>query len=101
MIKIIGTGRLTKDVEIKELEKSNILSFTLASGKDDEVQFMECNYLVSKDSKISQYLVKGTLISFAGNYFTEKWETKEGNKASRVVCRIEELSLESAQKKAE
>ena len=63
MIKIFGTGRLVNDVEVVELEKSLILKFTLASNNQDETtEYLNCNYLTGKESKIKDQLKKGLLV---------------------------------------
>lgn len=103
MIKITGTGRLVNNVEVVELEKSLILKFTLASNnQDDTTEYLDCTLLTGKESKIKDQLNKGLLVSFVGNYFTEKWTNKEGQKDSKVLCRIDDLNFEAfPQKKAE
>lgn len=93
MIRINATGRLTKDVEIKKLEKDVVLNFTLASGKDDNAQFLECKFYTREDNKQIDLLTKGSLITIDGDYFTEKWE-KDGKKYSKVICRVDKLFIE-------
>ena len=61
-------GRITKDAEVKALEKNNLISFTIAVPRKlnkDKSRFININ-VFRKEDKLSQYLTKGTQIAVSG-----------------------------------
>ena len=61
-------GRITKDAEVKALEKNNLISFTIAVPRKlnkDKNSFININ-VFRKEDKLSQYLTKGTQVAISG-----------------------------------
>lgn len=89
MNKIILIGRLTRDPEMKLLEDSGktITRFTLAvdrnfknSSGEREVDFIPVVLWGKKGEIVSEYMVKGKLLSVSGRLQTGSYEDKEGHK---------------------
>jgi single-strand DNA-binding protein len=94
-VKFYGTGRVVADAEVKELKETKIIKFTLATdrqGKSDETSFLDC-FLFSKSGKIAEFLKKGKPVFVEGEVQQERWESKDGEKRSKIVFRVENLEL--------
>lgn len=92
--KIIYQGRLTADVELKEVGGFNMTEFTIAwSEKYKETEtkcFLRCKAWRQTAEHISKYFNKGKEIAIEGKLVTEEWE-KEGQKQSRTICNVEKV----------
>lgn len=66
-------------------------------GKDAQgntiFAWYNAEYWINKESKLKQYLVKGTKILAVGELKTEKWTDKEGNEKSTIKIAIRNLEL--------
>lgn len=91
----VKTGRLTKDVEVKAINSSFLVSGSIAvnrSFKKGEQWVEEASYfnfkLWCKSQKqvdfYTQYLKKGAQITIDGEMIQERWE-KDGQKQSTYV----------------
>jgi len=93
------TGRLTNDAEIKAVNDSNVINFSIAnndeSKKDangnyeDVVSFFNCVYW-SKSGKMVNHLRKGKMVTCSGRLKQERWE-KDGQNYNRVTLRCYEV----------
>jgi single-strand DNA-binding protein len=92
---VAGVGRLVKDCEVKEVsEKANVIKFSIAVDRDKEnADFFDCFMFSSKESKLSEYLKKGKTVFISGSLQQERWETKDGQKRSKVVIKVDDLQL--------
>lgn len=66
-------------------------------GKDAQgntiFAWYNAEYWMNKDSKLKQYLVKGTKILAVGELKTEKWKDKEGQEKSTIKIAVRNLEL--------
>jgi len=92
---VAGVGRLTKNCEVKEVsEKANVVKFSIAVDRDKEnADFFDCFMFVSKESKLPNYLKKGKQVFISGSLQQERWESKDGQKRSKVVIKVNDLQL--------
>ena len=103
--KVILTGRLTKDVELRATPSgANVASFTVAVdgfGRDQnnnpvsQASFINCVAWNSQAKFISTYCKKGTLVALEGRLQTRSYDRKDGTKAyvTEVIAdRVENLS---------
>lgn len=84
--KVILTGHLTKDPEIKfAASGTQVAIFSLAVNcrKDDEASFFDCVAFDKTASLIAEYLAKGSPVLAEGYLKQERWE-HEGQKRSKV-----------------
>lgn len=93
-------GRLTKDVETKNVGDASLCSFTVAWSekyKDKETQlFMDCQAWRGTADFISKYFGKGQEIIVVGKLHTEKWQDKDGNNRSNIRMTVESASFAGA-----
>ena len=84
--KVILTGHLTKDPEIKFAASGTqvaIFSLAVNGRKDDEASFFDCVAFDKTASLIAEYLAKGSPVLVEGYLKQERWE-HEGQKRSKV-----------------
>ena len=91
MNKWLGTGRLTKDVEIKTNGDSILAKFTLAVDrkfKKDEADFINCVAFGKTASFMEQFTHKGMKLEIEGRIQTGSYENKEGKKVytTDIIC---------------
>lgn len=77
-------GRLTKDVEVKQTEKSAVAKFTVAvnrqfkkEGEERQADFINCVAFSHNANHIAKYFSKGSMIGLIGRIQTGKYD-KDG-----------------------
>ena len=75
-------GRLTKDVEIKQLaDNKAIAKISIASNgrkKDDDVNFFECKAFNGVANTCAKYLKKGSAVLVVGTMSQYKYNKQDG-----------------------
>jgi len=99
--KTILMGNLTRDPELTYSQGGTAIAvFTIAinhkwKGKDNEVKeevsFIDCKAFTGIAETIANHLVKGNPIFVEGRLAVEKWESKDGEKKSRVRVIVEKF----------
>jgi single-strand DNA-binding protein len=91
MNKIILTGRLTKDIELKDAGNSKVANFSLAvdraikqEGKP-EVDFIDCAAFGKTAEFMGKYMAKGSKIALEGRLQNDTYTDKEGKKRTHAV----------------
>lgn len=88
MNKVILTGRLTKDVELKYTQGNNtaVANFTLAVNRrfkkegQQEADFISIVVWGKQAEAIANYMRKGSQVAVSGRIETRSYENKEGNR---------------------
>jgi len=103
MFKVFGEGRLTKDPEIRDVNGTSVVEFTLATnefrrskqgGESVKVaHYFDCVVWDSAAKTIAEYCTKGSRLMIEGRPRQEKWVDKEGKNRSRIVFRVEEFTI--------
>lgn len=94
--KVILTGRLTKDADLKTTASNNeVTSFTLAvdgySKEQDNTNFINCVAWNQPAKFISTYCKKGSLVAIEGRLQTRSYERKDGSKVSVTEVIVERV----------
>jgi len=99
--KVLLMGHLARDPELSYTPGGTAITvFTIAinrkwKGKDgevrEEVDFIDCKAFTGIAETIANHLVKGNPIFIEGRLTVEKWESKEGEKKSRVRVIVEKF----------
>lgn len=77
--KIILVGRLTKDVEVRNVEGGEIVVFSLAFNTSKETtDFVDCVAGLHLANVVKENLVKGDKIAITGKFTNPSWTTKDG-----------------------
>lgn len=93
----ILTGRITKDLEIKQAGQTQVLNFSLAVDnpfKKDDVSFFDIVAFGKTAELLNNYCNKGSKIAVEGNLKQDRFTDKEGKNRSVVrviVNRVEFL----------
>lgn len=107
MNKVILTGRLTRDPELRYTANNKaVCDFTIATNRpvtrDGErvADFLNCRVWNKSAENLTKYQAKGNLIAVIGRMQTETYQDKEGNKKYNTYVLVEELEyLESKKEK--
>lgn len=93
----ILTGRITKDLELKQAGQTQVTNFSLAVDnpfKRDDTSFFDIAAFGKTAQLLTDYCGKGSKILIEGNLKQDRFQDKEGNNRSvvRVIAnRIEFL----------
>jgi len=94
----ICAGRLTRDPEIREVNGTNVVTWTVASNrsftkksgeKAEKTLFMDCELWGPAAQIIADRGIKGTTILVRGPIEQDNYETKEGQRRTRFKLRVE------------
>ena len=101
--KVLIIGRLTRDPEIRFLQSgTTVASFTLAVNrnyKDKNGNWQEESYFFDIETygqlaeRLGKQLSKGNKVLIEGSLRQDKWETKAGEKRSKVKIVAEKVNL--------
>lgn len=106
--RVILSGRLTKDLEIKKTTSGkSVVSFTLAvDGRKDAngnqtADFISCTAWNGTADLLVKYCKKGSLIGVDGELHTRSYEKKDGTKARVTEVIAKEVTFFSTKGKNE
>ena len=88
-------GRLTRNPETQETKTNSVAKFSLAVNgfKKDEVSFFDCEAWGKVGEIIQKYCEKGTKVAVAGTIRIDRWEDKDGNKRSKPVVNVRDVTF--------
>ena len=88
-------GRLTRNPETTETSNSSVTKFSLAVNgwKDDDVSYIDCDAWGNVGKIVQQHCEKGKQVVVAGTLRIDKWEDKDGNKRSKPVVNVRDVTL--------
>lgn len=109
MNKVIITGRITKDPEVKKTQSNlSVCSFTLAvdrrfkdSNGNKQTDFISCTAWRQVADLIGQYFSKGSKIGVIGSLQTRSYEDQNGQKRNVTEVIVEELEFMETKAKHE
>lgn len=99
--KVIMSGRLIKDAEIKYTGTGLAISnFCIASNKSikdgdgwkDKAGFFNCKLWGKTAEALNKYLLKGKLVFIEGELDFQQWE-KDGQKRSKIEINVTKIVL--------
>lgn len=100
------SGNLTRDPELRSTAGgTNILSFGVAvndqrknpqTGKWENVpNFIDCIVFGQRAEALSRFISKGAKVSIDGKLHYSSWETKEGDRRSKLEVIVDEIDFMS------
>ena len=107
MNKWIGTGRLTREPDIRYSQGENsmaIAKFTLAVDRrfkkpgEQDADFINCVAFGKTAEFIEKYITKGTKIIVEGRIQTGSYTNKEGNKVYTTDIAVEQVEFAESKK---
>ena len=100
---ILTNGRLTKDVELKDVNGLQIARFTIAINrqfKKDEADFISCVAFGKRAETIAKFFEKGSPINLEGRLQTGSYE-KDGIKHFTTDVVVDNFEFVAGSKKVE
>ena len=103
--KVIISGRITRDAEMKFLASGNAVSdFGFASNRKfsdkEETTYVDCTLFGKKAESLNQYMIKGKNLILEGRLRLESWE-KDGQKRSKLSLVVDDVTFLSSGEKQE
>ncbi|MCO4350801.1 single-stranded DNA-binding protein [Staphylococcus agnetis] len=98
---VILTGRITKDLELKQAGQTQVTNFSMAVDnpfKKDDASFFDIAAFGKTAELLNSYCGKGSKILIEGNLKQDRFQDKQGNNRSavRVIAnRVEFLDSKS------
>jgi len=95
-------GRLTKDMELKYTHSGTAIGeFALANNYrvkkgenwEDAVSYIDCTMIGRRAESLAQYMGKGARIGITGELRQDRWETKDGQKRSKMKVFVRDVQL--------
>ena len=88
-------GRLTRNPETNETPNSSVAKFSLAVNgfKKEDVSFFDCEAWGKVGEIVQQYCEKGKQLAVAGTIRIDRWEDKDGNKRSKPVVTVRDMTM--------
>lgn len=104
--KVCLTGNLTRDAELKALPGGTpVLGFGLAVNDrrknpqtdewEDYPNFVDCTMFGARAERLAQYLKKGGKVALEGKLHYSSWESKDGQKRSKLEVVVSDLEFMS------
>ena len=109
MNKLIITGRLTRDPEVKAIGENNMVAkFTVAVNrnyKDKDgnrpADFIPCEAFGKTAEFISNYVTKGRLVEVDGEMRVDQYQNEEGENKTFTKCHVNSLNVLDSAKTAD
>ena len=108
MNKLIITGRLCRDPEVKAIGENNMVAkFTVAVNrnyKDKDgnrpADFIPCEAFGKTAEFISNYITKGRLVEVDGEMRVDQYQNEEGENRTFTKCHVNSLNVLDSAKSA-
>ena len=109
MNKVVITGRLTRDPEVKAIGENNMVAkFTVAVNrnyKDKDgnrpADFIPCEAFGKTAEFISNYVTKGRLVEVDGEMRVDQYQNEEGENRTFTKCHVNSLNVLDSAKTAD
>ena len=109
MNKLIITGRLCRDPEVKAIGENNMIAkFTVAVNrnyKDKDgnrpADFIPCEAFGKTAEFISNYVTKGRLVEVDGEMRVDQYQNEEGENRTFTKCHVNSLNVLDSAKTAD
>ena len=109
MNKLVITGRLTRDPEVKAIGENNMVAkFTVAVNrnyKDKDgnrpADFIPCEAFGKTAEFISNYVTKGRLVEVDGEMRVDQYQNEEGENRTFTKCHVNSLNVLDSAKTAD
>lgn len=105
MNKVILTGRITKELELRFTQNNKVVcEFTIATNrpvnKDGErvTDFVNCIVYGSQADNLSKYQGKGSLIAVFGELRIDSWKNEQGEKKYKTYVLVNNVEFLESKK---
>ena len=101
--RVLISGNLTRNSELRATQGgTQILNFGVAVNDrrrnpqgewEDYPNYIDCVMFGTRASALSRYLVKGTKVAIEGKLRYSTWETREGQRRSKIEVVVDEIEF--------
>lgn len=102
--KVIVTGNLTRDPELRETSDGlQILSFGVAVNDrrknqqtqqwEDRPNFVDCAMFGNRAASVARFLSKGAKVAIEGKLRWSQWQAKDGSSRSKLTVAVDEIEF--------
>ena len=102
--KVIVTGNLTRDPELRETgDGLQILSFGVAVNDrrknqqtqqwEDRPNFVDCVMFGNRAASVARFLSKGAKVAIEGKLRWSQWQAKDGSTRSKLTVAVDEIEF--------
>jgi single-strand DNA-binding protein len=97
MATISFIGNLGRDAELKDINGTPLLKFTVADstgfGDRKSTSWINCSLWGKQAEALHQYLTKGKQIFVSGEFSTRKYEKKDGGEGLSLDVRVDRVKF--------
>ena len=100
MLNMTAHGNLGRDPELKQTDKSQVASFSIAARTGrDETTWIDCSVWGKRAETVMQYLHKGDRITVCGSGKVRIYEKKDGSEGKSLELNVSDFTLPPRQDK--
>lgn len=96
MIAAVVSGNLGKDAELKNVDGTSVVSFSVASrryaGGEEHTDWVSVSFWGKRAEAVSKYLTKGKSVACRGNVWVREY-THNNEKRHSLECRADDVEL--------
>lgn len=110
MNRVILTGRITKELEVRYTSNNNaVVEFTIATNRpvtrdgEKQADFINCTVFGTQAENLQKYQGKGSLIAVDGEIRVDQWKNEQGEnryKTYVLVSKVEYLGNKPKEEQA-
>lgn len=100
MIKLIVSGRVGNDAELKTVGDTTVCTFSVAHSEkvygptpSEKVIWVSCNIWGERGPKLQPHILKGTFVVVEGSGTVNSYMQKNGEPAAILNCRVATLEF--------
>ena len=100
MIKLIVSGRVGQDAEVKNVGDNTVCSFSVAHTEkvygatpSEKTIWVTCSIWGERGVKLAPYIVKGTFVVVEGSGSVNSYMQKNGEPAAVIRCMVNSLEF--------
>lgn len=110
--RVMITGNCTRDGELRRTGSGTaVLNFSVAvndsrknpsTGEwEDYANFVDCTMFGTRAEKLAEYIKKGAKVAVEGKLHYSSWESKEGQKRSKLDVTVDQIEFMSRKEQKE
>ena len=94
MLNMTAHGNLGRDPELKQTDKSQVASFSIAArtGKD-QTTWIDCSVWGKRAETVMQYLHKGDRVTVVGSGRIRIFDKKDGSEGKSLELNVSDFTL--------
>jgi single-strand DNA-binding protein len=94
MLNMTAHGNLGRDPELKQTDKSQVASFSIAArtGKD-QTTWIDCSVWGKRADTVMEYLHKGDRVTVVGSGRIRTYDKKDGSEGKSLELNVSDFTL--------